>query len=216
MKLMPKTLKIGGFIYDVIYPHKFETENNLLGLHEYQEIKIKVADEYIGKKLPWSRRHEILTHEILHAIDHVFSEGKLEEGDLSKLSVGLYQVLRDNNLNLKRDSWFPKYIKIGGFRYSIIPSHKFLDEVHVTYCYVSNLENKIMLSREGKSPFLKARLMESIFLALCSIYLTGDPANEYLMCSSNMVGNGLYQVIVENNIEDLINAGITEDNKRMV
>ena len=99
--LIPKKLKIGGHIYDVIYPYHYTERGDQFGDYDPIQKRIRIDDRD-------SYSHEIRTesgvavtflHEILHACDSitgnkVFTDEKVCEG----ISEALFQILRDNKL----------------------------------------------------------------------------------------------------------------------
>ena len=94
-------IKIGAYTYDVEY-----REDSFIGpggtvldgLHSFCDKKIIVskrgADEYIDT---------VLLHEICHAIVEIYvSPDKQDEHFVEQFSKGLYQVLVDNPLIIKK------------------------------------------------------------------------------------------------------------------
>lgn len=105
MKL-PKTLKIGGRKYKVIYPYHFrDTTTTTLGLHDPSGsiIRISDIDEHGNVRSDFSILHTFL-HELIHAVDFVYNNNCITlaetgEGAIDQLAEGLLQVLRDNKLS---------------------------------------------------------------------------------------------------------------------
>jgi CRISPR/Cas system-associated protein Csx1 len=60
--------------------------------------KIKVANTLYGEKLAEEHVASTFLHEVLHQIDHKYVIN-LGEKKIRKLEIGLFQVLRDNNIN---------------------------------------------------------------------------------------------------------------------
>jgi len=99
MKL-PKKLKIAGHIYTVIYPYTF-TEVSLQGQSDLIQKEIRLGKVDTGGNLvPQAQLNNTLCHEILHCIDYEYNNQKLDDNMIDRLGNGLYQVLRDNKLNL--------------------------------------------------------------------------------------------------------------------
>ena len=93
-----KKLKVGGTTYKVLDNYTFK-ESDLMGqtVHTQNEIRLGALDPN-GKKYDYQKKEECFIHEALHAIDCVYNNSELEEKQVSRLSQGLYQVLKDNKL----------------------------------------------------------------------------------------------------------------------
>lgn len=123
---MLKTIKIGGINYKIVYPYVFKENSGLVGLHEPNIAKIKLSDSFARTKRSWDRILETLLHEIIHGVDVVYTNAGLSEEEVSILSVCLFQVIRDNDLNIEKCK-FPANVKIGGFNYKVIENYSFKD-----------------------------------------------------------------------------------------
>lgn len=84
---IPKTLKIGGHIYEIEFVDG-EKINNDCGEQNRARNTIKLR-----KDLPQSQLEETLIHEVIHALN-----GGLKEEMVDGMAMGIYQVLKDNNL----------------------------------------------------------------------------------------------------------------------
>jgi len=97
---IPKSLKIGGHQYEVVFPYVFTERFDRVGDIDYSKKIIRVAEEYGNEPRKASAIIVTLIHEVLHGIDditgHNMFDGK--EGYVEALSEGIYQVLVDNNL----------------------------------------------------------------------------------------------------------------------
>ena len=90
---IPKKLKIGGFVYDVIIDKRMEDSGvNSTGTHYQYKQKI-----WIDEECHFQQQEETLIHEIIEAINSA-NELKMEHNQIAMLSNQLYQVLKDNNL----------------------------------------------------------------------------------------------------------------------
>jgi len=106
---IPKSLKIGGRSYKVLYPHIFtDSCQNLYGQHDSSGQTIKMADKdtFGVVRHPESIAHTFM-HEILHAVDNVYVGGKIQSLDccehiIDQLAEGLCQVLKDNKLDFSK------------------------------------------------------------------------------------------------------------------
>jgi len=96
---IPKKLKVAGLEYDVKTDYKFHQANTLCGQcdHQGQEIRItgKCSDNNQRKR---DSVEETFIHEMLHAIDRNYNNSALSEQQVTRLSTGLYQVLKDNKM----------------------------------------------------------------------------------------------------------------------
>lgn len=104
---IPKTLKIGGHDIKVIYPYVFTEVDGKYGQfdHAAKEIRISNLDSG-GQERAESGVLVTLLHEIVHVVDyltghHGFS-GDNGENKIEGLSEGLFQVLRDNDLDFRK------------------------------------------------------------------------------------------------------------------
>jgi hypothetical protein len=92
---IPKTIKIGGIIYDVEIQnvnHTSLTEDKLWGSFEAKDCKI-----YINGGLCKQTLERVFLHEVLHAIEANYCL-EFNESEIDRLSFGLLEVLKDNNL----------------------------------------------------------------------------------------------------------------------
>lgn len=222
--LMLDMVKIGGIKYDVEFPFQIETNEELLGMHYLPLSKIRVVDTFNGDKLTWCRIHELFIHEIFHAIDHSYcntiNEERIKHPSITKLSFGWHQVLTDNNLNIKDFKTYPKYVKVGGFKYEIVSKHQFKDEINEVWYDVKNIKNKLYFTDktyEGKlsNDFKSLCLCTAILYAVCSVYM-GEEEDEALIYNMSSLGSGIHQVLKDNDIENIIKNGIRYDKKRSV
>lgn len=96
----PKTLKIGPFRYSVLPNYRFKERTDYFGQSDYalKEIRITPVDLNGNKRNP-----QDIEETFWDDVYTVGEENKLKENMIRRLSTGLYQVLRDNNL-LKRSA----------------------------------------------------------------------------------------------------------------
>jgi len=97
---IPKTIKIGGHQYKVIFPYIFTERFDMIGDHDPMVKVIRIAEVDGNLKIADSAIVVTLIHEILHAIDrnsghNMFVGGEGEE-HIKAISEGIYQVLADN------------------------------------------------------------------------------------------------------------------------
>ena len=103
--ILPKTLKIGGHEYKILFPYHFKERADYAGQCDHQLKEIRIDDQDgCGNIKPDSSILVVFLHEILHAIDfstgHCIFLGNDGEKHLEGISEGLYQVLKDNKLKI--------------------------------------------------------------------------------------------------------------------
>ena len=94
---LPKTIKIGGHNYEVIFPYVFTERNDLNGDIDDNKKIIRLVGSIEGEKRVDSALMVTLIHEILHGLDHTTGQrmfaGDEGEKKIEALSEGIYQVL---------------------------------------------------------------------------------------------------------------------------
>lgn len=96
---IPKQLKVGGHIYKVNKSYKFKERSDRIGYSDRLLLQINITPfDGTGFHLKKSKVEEAFFHELLHCVDDIYNAGKLGEDATERLSNGLYQVLKDNNL----------------------------------------------------------------------------------------------------------------------
>jgi len=96
---IPKKLKIGGRVINVVFDKELTNREDVTGSAHYRYEKMFIQPSVEGK--PRSEDDIAITfvHELLHFIATYIAEKKLhEEKCLTRLSEALYQVLKDNKL----------------------------------------------------------------------------------------------------------------------
>lgn len=103
----PELLKVGGHEIKVLYPYNFRerADNSAQCDKSLNELRINDEDG-CGNKRPESNTGVDFLHELLHMIDKIYCNRKIEnlghgveEEIVCGLSEGLYQVLSDNKLS---------------------------------------------------------------------------------------------------------------------
>jgi hypothetical protein len=87
MKTLPKKLKIGGHIYEVLLVESDDIQKDC-GECAVDKLQIKIKDS-----MPQSMQEETLIHEAIHAMNFGLSEESVQF-----LSMAFYQFLKDNDL----------------------------------------------------------------------------------------------------------------------
>ena len=90
---MPKQIKIGSHIFDVLHPFDFKDDGNTLGRCCFTATEIQIAEVYDtdSRKVPDSRKRVTLLREVLHAALDVC--GKDEESNNEPLVEALAETL---------------------------------------------------------------------------------------------------------------------------
>ena len=104
---IPKTIKIGAARYRVkMEPDPFPTtgdpnsKQENVGEHLPCLRVLRISERSYGKKIPEESVSDTVLHEVLHAISRVYGID-LTENQVSGLTGGLMQVIRDNKLDFR-------------------------------------------------------------------------------------------------------------------
>jgi len=91
---IPKSVKIGGHTFKLIYPYKCRKNDTFYGRIRYnKEKEIHISNSGNEGIAFW--------HEILHGIDWVYNGASLREKDIRCIAQGLWQVVNDIGITLK-------------------------------------------------------------------------------------------------------------------
>jgi len=91
---IPKKLKICGLNYTIKMEDSLHANQGLAGEHCTHKLLIRIQKkDYEPQKM-----EQTFFHEVMHAIDDHYLNNKLSEDQVSVLSNGFYQVLKDNRL----------------------------------------------------------------------------------------------------------------------
>jgi len=93
---IPNKLKVAGHEYKIKWDNEFLSNQGYTGLSVHRELEIFLCKRFRGDKLAKSIIEQVLIHEILHCVDVNYNNHELDEDTVSRLSEGLYQVLKDN------------------------------------------------------------------------------------------------------------------------
>ena len=95
MKL-PKTVKVGGFVYDITFPYLFTERNDLCGQVSHEGLEIRIGDsDLAGGIRAESKIISTLIHEVIHSISITWNIDLTEE-QVEQLEYGIFTVLFDN------------------------------------------------------------------------------------------------------------------------
>ena len=93
---IPKEIKVAGHTYKVEWDDKWLTNEGYIGYALHNKLLILLCKIFRGEKLSKTIIEENLIHEIVHCVDVNYNNHSLNEETVSRLSEGLYQVLKDN------------------------------------------------------------------------------------------------------------------------
>jgi len=86
---IPDKIKVGPFTFHV----KHSKHLDCLGETFCDDLVIKIQ-----KGLPTEVAEETFLHELFHAVNHVYCNRSLDESEIRQMSIGVYQVLKENNI----------------------------------------------------------------------------------------------------------------------
>jgi hypothetical protein len=205
---VPKYVKIGGFNYEVVFPYIFGESSSYLGLHSTEDLKIFLTPHAtVDELLPRTKVHEALLHEIIHGVDAVYFEDNMDHGQLYLLSNTLHQVLHDNELNIKNTKKpLPKKVKIFGMDYKII-----LWEFTEVDSNSSALEDTCSIKISKDLSNLNYQRAQLVFCIVAIVYCKLRLFDSEISKNSEennrnfrVFARGLYQVIVDNDLERIM------------
>lgn len=96
---IPQNLKVGGHSYAVNMAYRFKDRTDIMGQANHQRSEIVVSDvDCAGNPLERTQSEQTFVHELVHCVDQVYNNNKLDEDTVARISEGLYQVLKDNDM----------------------------------------------------------------------------------------------------------------------
>lgn len=204
MVKLPKKLKVGGLIYQVILKD-FEDNPELDGHHSGTKLVIEINsnetydDQYIMY---------IFIHELIHAIDLAYTDNMIDEDTVILLSKGLLNFIRWNDFDFDKNI-IPSSIIICGTRYKVI--YPYIPEGYDnqdTISEVSPFEMYIRLNNTVHGNKINIERIKIMFiecvidLILKEYNLKYDDEEENFNVSS--FTTGVYQVIKDNQLDKVI------------
>ena len=95
---IPKTIKVGGHTYQVVFTEGLWMKEGNIGVSHHNtnqiiQIDPKIHPEQIGCTF-W--------HETIHAINRVYNNNQLGESDVDAISEGVFQVFSDLGIIFER------------------------------------------------------------------------------------------------------------------
>jgi len=94
---IPDNIKVAGHIYKVVWDDERLSNKGLVGESDHHRNIIYMCKRYRGDLLSAkSEIEETFIHEIFHIVDANYNMRTLTEDEITRLSIGWYQVLKDN------------------------------------------------------------------------------------------------------------------------
>ena len=102
--MIPSNIKIGGRVYDVVFPYVFTERFDRGGQIDYNQCRILISElDYMGGKKAKAAILSTFIHEILHGLNYnagctIFSSNlEEEEEQINTLAEGILALLVDND-----------------------------------------------------------------------------------------------------------------------
>lgn len=201
---LPKTVRVGGMDYKILFPYDFGEQPNNIGLHNGCSGIIRIAKNDNNQIVL-----ETLLHELAHAVDNIYNRSLLDEDTVAIFARAWLQILIDNDIYLHSDK-MPKKIKVAGFSYRVDFPYKFVESVDDLAAQTINNSLIIRVGAEDSGElynqsFIKAVLVYSINSAVGWIYLGREEEPEPVThVKSSNFAHGWYQVLKDNKIDSLV------------
>ena len=93
---IPNKIRVAGHDYKVTYRDKQLSKRELVGQCHNDKKTIYLCKCYNTVRRAKSEIELTMMHEIMHAVDRHYNDNSLSEKAVTRLSNGLYQVLKDN------------------------------------------------------------------------------------------------------------------------
>ena len=93
---IPDKIKVAGHTYKVVWDKGRLSEAGFVGETDHNMDIIYLCKNYPKKARAKSEIEETFLHEILHTVDVNYNNHALSEEMITRLAVGLHQVLKDN------------------------------------------------------------------------------------------------------------------------
>jgi hypothetical protein len=201
---IPKKIKIGGFYYNVVFPYVFDENTDYLGLHDTEDLEIRITKYHHGLEVKVQRVHETVIHELLHGLSHVYCETDVVDSEsiISRLSCGLYQVLRDNkNFTVYGKLNMPKTLRIGPFDIKVIYPFEFKDTNNNCSYRTTVLEFRV--DNRKRLEYAMVDLITGILYTICdNVCIEED--QDINATQIRQLSTGLYQMLRDNKIEYMV------------
>jgi hypothetical protein len=222
MVKIPKKLKVGGQTLDVVFPCVFKEDDAMVGLHESREARIKIAGTYRGEPIPDSRIKQTFIHEVLHAVDFYYLCHTLtdDEAVIDRFASGWFNVFMNNNLNLKSNKFeLPKVVKVQDYLYKVIYPYEYSDMFPAPLFSVDTNMTILRFSHEHLKCSLDVLRMNLVHALTVVINCENDILGTSRLANNDHIANfpkdavielfsnGIFQVIIDNDLEKVIKNG---------
>lgn len=201
--VIPKKVRVGGLYYDVIYPYVFSEQRQCIGLHKGLWSEIYVASKDEGFEMSKDKIIEAYVHELVHAIDFVYTNCSLRENSVVVIARALIEFFKYNDFNIE-DDIIPNRLKIFTNTFNVTSDYKFT-EGKATCASLFPQRSLILVESQNLNPYtVKHSVFECCFLHLLDVYMIEDKElieNDIFICA---FAAGAYQVFKDNKIERLI------------
>jgi len=187
---IPKKLKIGGFIYAIEFPYFFRESSEMVGLHSFDELRIKLSDVDHLERMSDQKIVATLLHEIVHAIDHVYwNQQLMSEEAIDTVARGVFQVIKSNKFEVDK---IPKKINVLGFDYNISYPYVFDDE---DQCITASFHERcsICIGPSVRMEVSYTYYLAQVMSAILTINSLPPPSPDPLR-----LARGLYDVFIHN------------------
>jgi len=91
--VIPNKVKVAGVEYTTKEVFALEQKHGLMGQVLYSTCEIEIDD-----RMTEERKEQVFVHELLHACFNEAGFQEQEEDVINRVSIVLYQVLKDNHL----------------------------------------------------------------------------------------------------------------------
>ena len=95
---IPDHLTVGGHLYKVIRDFKFTQRTDVHAQADHTALEIRLLKRDMSGEFKRSKIECNFIHELMHCVDNTYNANKLDEETVVRLSEGLYQVLKINNM----------------------------------------------------------------------------------------------------------------------
>jgi hypothetical protein len=194
---IPESIKIGCRYFKILLVE--ELQDNLLGTCDWDKGVISVVT-CKEDDLPRHKIIDSLFHEIIHAVDLIYTGDYVEEETISKITIGWLSILRTNtSLDFKNKDFLP-------------PSKLFtIDTVcDVTYpfcssdCGISYLSSTYGVMKILKHHDPYATKLDFVRMVTGEIMSKLEVEQDFDTNMLNSLSNGLIQIFEESDIVELI------------
>ena len=199
---LPKKVKVGGLFFDIKYPYPFSENLTYYGLCQNMQSEIKIGNHLLGEKLDVSNIVDTYIHEIIHAVDYVYTNYSLKEESVALLSRALIEFFKYNDFNIDT-TVIPKEIKIFTSIFKVKDDYVF-EEGNKNIIQIDDINNKISIELKKYNLYaVKSMLFECCMSNLLNLYGIDDDIFKEEV-SVRAFTSGVYQVVLDNNLEKLI------------